>query len=227
MTRLDRVSDGTIAAAGGQAMSDQKVRVMSVDDHPMLREGIAAVINSASDMAMVAQAATGSEAVRAFRDHLPDVTLMDLRLPDMSGIDAMIAIREMAPDARILMFTTFEGDVEVQRALAAGARGYLLKSTPPEDLLQTVRLVHSGKKRVPPDIAAALAEHLSDESLTAREVEVLRHVGDGNRNRDVAERLSISEDTVKAHIKHIMEKLGASDRTQAVTIAVRRGIIQL
>jgi DNA-binding NarL/FixJ family response regulator len=222
MTRPGRATDGTIAA-----MSEQKVRVMSVDDHPMLREGIAAVINSASDMAMVAQAATGSEAVRAFRDHLPDVTLMDLRLPDMSGIDAMIAIREMAPDARILMFTTFEGDVEVQRALAAGARGYLLKSTPPEELLHTVRLVHSGKKRVPPDVAATLAEHLSDESLTTREVEVLRYVGDGNRNRDVAERLSISEDTVKAHIKHIMEKLGASDRTQAVTIAVRRGIIQL
>jgi DNA-binding NarL/FixJ family response regulator len=208
-------------------MSDRKVRVMSVDDHPLLREGIAAVINSASDMAMVAQAATGSEAVRGFRDHLPDVTLMDLRLPDMSGIDAMIAIREMAPDARILMFTTFEGDVEVRRALAAGARGYLLKSTPPEELLHTVRLVHSGKRRVPPDVAATLAEHFNDESLTAREIEVLRYVGDGNRNRDVAERLAISEDTVKAHIKHIMEKLGASDRTQAVTIAVRRGIIQL
>jgi DNA-binding NarL/FixJ family response regulator len=208
-------------------MSDQGIRVMSVDDHPLLREGIAAVINSAADMAMVAQAATGSEAVRRFRDHSPDVTLMDLRLPDMSGIDAMVAIREVAPDARILMFTTFEGDVEVQRALAAGARGYLLKSTPPDDLLDTVRLVHGGRKRVPPDVAAALAEHLNDESLTAREIEVLRYVGDGNRNRDVAERLSISEDTVKAHVKHIMEKLGASDRTQAVTIAVRRGIIQL
>jgi DNA-binding NarL/FixJ family response regulator len=208
-------------------MPDQGIRVMSVDDHPLLREGIAAVINSAADMEMVAQAATGSDAVRRFRDHAPDVTLMDLRLPDMSGIDAMIAIHEMAPDARILMFTTFEGDVEVQRALAAGARGYLLKSTPPEDLLHTVRLVHSGRKRVAPDVAATLAEHLNDESLTAREIEVLRYVGDGNRNRDVAERLSISEDTVKAHIKHIMEKLGASDRTQAVTIAVRRGIIHL
>jgi len=211
----------------GPVMADSKIRVLSVDDHPLLRQGIAAVVDSAADMVMVAQAATGSEAVRTFRDHLPDVTLMDLRLPDMSGIDAMIAIREMAPEARILMFTTFEGDVEVQRALAAGARGYLLKSTPPDELLRTIRLVHGGKKRVPPDVAAALAEHLNEESLTAREIEVLRHVGDGNRNRDVAERLSISEDTVKAHIKHIMEKLGASDRTQAVTIAVRRGIIQL
>lgn len=208
-------------------MPDERIRVMSVDDHPLLREGIAAVINSASDMTVVAQAATGSDAVRSFREQRPDVTLMDLRLPDMSGIDAMIAIREAAPDARILMFTTFEGDVEVQRALAAGARGYLLKSTPPEELLHTVRLVHGGRKRVPPDLAASLAEHLNDEALTAREVEVLRYVGDGNRNRDIADRLAISEDTVKAHLRHIMEKLGASDRTQAVTLAVRRGIIQL
>ena len=176
---------------------------------------------------MVAQAATGSAAIQVFRQHLPDVTLMDLRLPDMSGIDAMIAIREIAPEARILMLTTFEGDVEVQRALTAGARGYLLKSTPPEDLLETVRLVHKGKKRIQPDLAATLAAHLSDESLTERQIEVLELVGAGNRNRDVADRLSISEDTVKAHVKHIMEKLGASDRTQAVTIAVRRGIIQL
>jgi DNA-binding NarL/FixJ family response regulator len=208
-------------------MPEQRIRVLSVDDHPLLREGIAAVVNSAADMVVVAQAATGHEAVRVFRDQLPDVTLMDLRLPDMSGIDALITIRETAPDARILMLTTFEGDVEVQRALAAGARGYLLKSTPPEDLLQAVRLVHAGRKRIPPDVAANLAEHFSDEALTEREVDVLRHIGTGNRNRDIAVRLSISEDTVKVHVKHIMEKLGASDRTQAVTIAVRRGIIQL
>jgi DNA-binding NarL/FixJ family response regulator len=176
---------------------------------------------------MVAQAATGSEAVRIFRDHLPDVTLMDLRLPDISGIDAMSAIRESVPDARIVMLTTFEGDVEVQRALAAGARGYLLKSTPPEDLLEAIRQVHAGRKRIPADVAAKLAEHFTDESLTGRELDVLRHIAGGNRNRDIAERLSISEETVKVHIKHLMEKLGASDRTQAVTIAVRRGIIQL
>ena len=208
-------------------MPDSKIRVLSVDDHPLLRQGIAAIINSAGDMVVVAQAATGSEAVRVFRDHLPDVTLMDLRLPDISGIDAMAAIRETAPDARIVMLTTFEGDVEIQRALAAGARGYLLKSTPPEDLLEAVRLVHAGKKRIPADIAAKLAEHFADESLTEREIDVLRHIAGGNRNRDIADLLAISEETVKAHIKHIMEKLGANDRTQAVTIAVRRGIIQL
>jgi DNA-binding NarL/FixJ family response regulator len=219
---LTRATDGTIVA-----MSEPKVRVLSVDDHPLRREGIAAVVNSAADMVMVAQAATGREAIQVFRQHLPDVTLMDLRLPDMSGIDAMIAIRAIAPEARILMLTTFEGDVEVQRALTAGARGYLLKSTPPAELLETVRRVHKGKKHVQPDLAATLAAHLSDESLTEREIEVLELVGAGNRNRDVADRLSISEDTVKAHVKHIMEKLGASDRTQAVTIAVRRGIIRL
>jgi DNA-binding NarL/FixJ family response regulator len=210
-----------------QAMPGSKIRVLSVDDHPLLREGIAAIVNSATDMVMVAQAATGRDAVRIFREHLPDVTLMDLRLPDMSGIDALMAIRETAPEARILMLTTFEGDVEVQRALAAGARGYLLKSTPPEDLLEAVRLVHAGRKRIPADVAAKLAEHFTDELLTGREIEVLRHIAGGNRNRDIAERLSISEETVKVHIRHIMEKLGANDRTQAVTIAVRRGIFQL
>jgi DNA-binding NarL/FixJ family response regulator len=162
-----------------------------------------------------------------YRTHKPDITLMDLRLPDMSGIDALIAIRTEFEDARIIMLTTFEGDVEIQRALEAGARGYMLKSMPPKDLVEVIRQVHAGKKRVPPEIAAHLAEHLSDESLTPREVGVLRHVAGGNRNRDIAERLFISEETVKVHIKHIMEKLGASDRTQAVAIAVRRGIIQL
>jgi DNA-binding NarL/FixJ family response regulator len=208
-------------------MADPKIRVLSVDDHPLLREGIAAIVNSAPDMVMVGQAATGREAVRVFREHLPDVTLMDLRLPDISGIDAMIAIRATTPEARILLLTTFEGDVEVQRALAAGARGYLLKSTPPEDLLDAVRSVHAGKRRIPADVAANLAEHFTDESLTEREIDVLRHIGGGNRNRDIAQRLSISEETVKVHIRHIMEKLAASDRTQAVTIAVRRGIIEL
>jgi DNA-binding NarL/FixJ family response regulator len=152
---------------------------------------------------------------------------MDLRLPDMSGIDALIAIRSEYPDARVIMLTTFEGDVEIQRALKAGARGYMLKSAPPNELVETIRQVHKGKKQIPQQIAAHLAEHFSDEALTEREVDVLRHVSGGNRNRDIAERLFISEETVKVHIKHIMEKLGASDRTQAVAIAVRRGIIQL
>ena len=209
-------------------MSEQAgIRVLSVDDHPLLRQGIAAIINSQPDMLLVAEASSGSEGIQKFREHQPDVTLMDLRLPDMSGIDTMIAIRKDFSGARIIMLTTFDGDVEVQRALEAGARGYMLKSMPPKDLVEVIRQVHAGKKRVPAALAAQLAEHMSDEALTEREIDVLRHVGGGNRNRDIAERLFISEETVKVHIKHIMEKLGASDRTQAVAIAVRRGIIQL
>lgn len=204
-----------------------RIRVFSVDDHPLLREGIAAMINSQPDMTLVAQAATGGESILKFREHVPDVTLMDLRLPDMSGIDALIAIRTEQPDARVIMLTTFEGDVEIQRALQAGARGYLLKSMPPDEIVDAIRQVHAGKKRVPAEVAAHLAEHLSDEALTEREIDVLRHLAGGNRNKDIAERLFISEETVKVHVKHIMEKLGASDRTQAVAIAVRRGIIQL
>ena len=165
----------------------RNIRVFSVDDHPLLREGIAAIINNQHDMIMVAQASTGREAIQLFREHRPDVTLMDLRLPDISGIDAMIAIRSEFPDARIVMLTTFEGDVEIQRALAAGARGYMLKNMPPKDLVDGVRQVHAGKKRIPHEIAAQLAEHVSDEALTAREIDVLQHVAGGNRNRDIAE----------------------------------------
>jgi DNA-binding NarL/FixJ family response regulator len=209
-------------------MSDQpKIRVFSVDDHPLLREGIGALINSQPDMVLVGHATTGREAIQRFREFHPDVTLMDLRLPDVSGIDAMIAIRNDFPNARIVMLTTFEGDVEIQRALAAGARGYMLKSMAPHDLIDAVRQVHAGRKRIPAEIAAHLAEHMGDELLTERERDVLRHVASGSRNRDIGERLLISEETVKVHIKHIMEKLGANDRTEAVTIAVRRGIIQL
>jgi len=209
-------------------MSDQvRIRVFSVDDHPLLREGIAAIINSQTDMLLVAQASSGGEAIQSFREHQPDVTLMDLRLPDMSGIDTMIAIRAEFSDARIIMLTTFEGDVEVQRALQAGARGYMLKSMPPKDLVEVIRQVHLGKKRIPSHLAAQLAEHMSEEALTDREIEVLRRISGGNRNRDIADQLFISEETVKVHIKHIMEKLGANDRTQAVAIGIRRGIIQL
>ena len=204
-----------------------KIRVFSVDDHPLLREGIAAIVNNEPDMVMVAQASNGREAIQQFRDQQPDVTLMDLRLPDISGIDAMIAIRQESPDARVVMLTTFEGDVEIQRALAAGARGYILKNMPPRELVGVIRQVYAGKKRIAVEIAAQLAEHVSDEPLTERERDVLRHIAGGNRNRDIADRLFISEETVKVHVKHIMEKLGASDRTEAVTIAVRRGIIQL
>ena len=209
-------------------MSDlNPIRVLTVDDHPLMREGIGAIINSQPDMLLTDQAANGYEAIQKFRDARPDVTLMDLRLPDMSGIDALIAIRTEFADARVIMLTTFEGDVEIQRALQAGARAYVLKTMPPKELVEVIRQVHSGKKRIPSEVAAHLAEHLSDEALTPREIDVLRHLAGGNRNRDIAERLFVSEETVKVHVKHVMEKLGASDRTQAVAIAVRRGIIQL
>jgi len=204
-----------------------KIRVFSVDDHPLLHEGIATIVRNQPDMALVGEAFNARDGIQGFRQHKPDVTLMDLRLPDMSGIDAMMAIRSEFPEARIVMLTTFAGDVEIQRALEAGARAYVLKSMPPKELVEVIRQVHLGKKRIPAEIAAHLAEHYSDESLTDREIEVLREIAGGNRNRDIAEKLFITEETVKVHIKHPMEKLGASDRTQAVAIGVRRGIIQL
>jgi len=178
-------------------------------------------------MFLVGEASSGHEAIQRFYECRPDVTLMDLRLPDMSGIDAMMAIRSKFPEARLITLTTFAGDAEILRALEAGARAYVLKSMPPSELVDVIRQVHAGKKRIPSEIAAYLAEHYSDERLTIREVDILRQLAGGNRNRDIAEKLFISEETVKAHLKHIMEKLGANDRTQAVAIGVRRGIIQL
>jgi len=203
------------------------IRIFCVDDHPIMREGIATLIRNEPDMLLVAEAATGREAIQGYREHRPDITLMDLRLPDIGGIDAMIAIRTLAADARVIMLTTYEGDVEIQRALQAGAQGYMLKSMPRKQLVEMIRKVHSGKKSIPPEVAAHLAEHFGDEALSKREIEVLQKIAGGNRNSDIASLLFISEETVKAHIKHIMEKLAASDRTEAVAIGIRRGIIQV
>lgn len=204
-----------------------RIRVVSVDDHPLVREGIATLINDQQDMQLVAQGTTGKEAMQRYREQRPDVLLMDVRLPDMNGIDAMISIRSEFPEARVIIVTSSEGDVEMQRALEGGAAGYLVKSMPPQALLEAIRKVHGGKKAIPAEVAARLADHLSDEALTAREIEILQQIAEGNRNRDIAEKLCISEGTVKVHIQHIMGKLGANDRTQAITIAVRRGIIHL
>ena len=204
-----------------------KIRILTVDDHHLFREGVAAIIRTQPDMILTAQASNTQEAIERFREEKPDVTLMDLRVPDIGGINAMITIRSEFPDARIIILTTVGGDVEVQRALEAGARAYALKSMPAAELLEVIRQVHSGKRKIPAEIAADLAEHYSDDALSNREVEVLRQVGEGNRNRDIADRLFICEETVKVHIKHIMQKLNASDRTQAFAIGVRRGIIQL
>src|ERR1700739_3379958 len=190
-----------------------RIRVFCVDDHPLMREGIAAVIRHESDMQLVAEASTGHEAIQGFREHQPDVTLMDVRMPDMGGIDALLAIRTEFADARVIILTTFEGDAEIQRALQAGAQGYMLKSMPRKQLVEMIRRVHSGRKHIPTEVPAKLAEHVGEESLSKREIEVLQKIAGGNRNSDIATLLYISEETVKGHIKHIMEKLGAGDAT--------------
>jgi DNA-binding NarL/FixJ family response regulator len=204
-----------------------KITVLNIDDHPLWCIGIASVINAQPDMLLVAQASTGRQAIEYFRMHKPDVILTEVRLPDISGIEAMIAIRDEFPNARFIILTSSARDNEIRRSLAAGARAYMLKSMPSSELVDVIRQVHAGKKKIPIPIAAKLAEHYSDELLTDREVEVLRHLVDGKRNRDIAEKLFIAEETVKAHMKHILTKLGANDRTQALAIALQRGVIQL
>lgn len=209
-------------------MTDKNpIRVLTVDDHPLLREGIAAMIESETDIVVVAEASNGTEALRQFRDHRPDVTLMDIQMPLVNGIEAIVEIRKHFPDARIIVLTTYSGDAQVAKAFKAGARGYLLKSTLLKDLVETIRGVHAGQRRVPPEIAVEMAEHYADDELTAREIDVLRQVAAGNTNKMVADSLHLSEETVKAHMRTILSKLGANDRTHAVTIAIKRGIIEM
>jgi DNA-binding NarL/FixJ family response regulator len=204
-----------------------RIRILAVDDHPLLREGIAALIGNQPDMQLVGEAASGVEAVEKFRATQPNVTLMDLQMPEMSGIDAIIAIRGEYPVARIIVLTTYGGDALAERALKAGAQAYVLKGLVRKDLLETIRIVHAGSKRISPDVAAQLANHMGEEGLSAREIEVLSLVATGQSNKIIAAQLFITEATAKGHVKNILAKLGANDRTHAVTLALRRGIIQL
>ena len=207
--------------------SGNQIRILCVDDHPALREGIAAILASQADMALVAEAGNGREAIEQFRAHHPDITIMDLQMPVMSGGEAILAIRKEFPDARIIVLTTYRGDVQADRAFKAGAYSYLLKNMLREELVETIRTVHSGRKRIPPEIAIEMAEHHTDDALTEREIEVLRQVASGHANKIIADKLEISEETVKAHMRRILSKLGANDRTHAVAIALKRGIIEI
>jgi DNA-binding NarL/FixJ family response regulator len=207
--------------------SPNPIRILLVDDHPLLRQGIAALAADETDMQLVAEASNGREAVEQFRKYRPDVTLMDLQMPEMNGIDAMTSIRGEFPEARFIVLTTYTGDVQVLRALKAGARAYLLKSLLRKELLDTIRAVHAGQKRIPTEIAAQLADHAADDALTAREIDVLTLIATGLSNKIVADKLDITEETVKGHVKNILSKLAANDRTHAVTIALKRGIIEL
>ena len=203
------------------------IRILTVEDHPVFRAGLTTIITSEPDLLLIGQATNGAEAIAEFRRHRPDITLMDLRLPGINGTDTLIAIRGEYPHARIIMLTTADGDVDIQRAMRAGAWGYILKSTPQQELLKVVRSVHAGRRQVPPEVAVRLAEHLGKEDLTTRELEVLRLIRDGYRNKQIADQLTIAETTVSFHIKNLVDKLEANDRTHAVTIALRRGLLQI
>jgi DNA-binding NarL/FixJ family response regulator len=203
------------------------IRILTVDDHPVLRKGIAALVNAEPDMKLIAEASNGQEAVEMFRSHRPDVTIMDLQMPEMNGTEAILQIQNEFPDARIVVLTTYNGDTQVLKALRAGARAYILKRHVHKELLETIRAVHAGQKRIPPDIAAELADHAADDALSLREIDVLRLIASGNSNKLIADRLSITEATVKSHVANILSKLGANDRAHAVTIGLRRGIIEL
>lgn len=210
-------------------MSDEtkQIRIMTVDDHPVLRQGIAALIADQPDLTLVAEATNGREAIQQFRAHRPDVTLMDLQMPEMNGLDAMIAIRGEFADARIIVLTTYAGDVQARRALQAGARGYLLKNSLHKELLDTIRAVHAGRKNLSPEVSFDLAEHAAEDALSPLEVRVLRLIAEGNSNKEIAARLSVTEDSVKGHVRNILSKLGANDRTHAAMIGIKRGIIEI
>jgi DNA-binding NarL/FixJ family response regulator len=205
----------------------KRIRILAVDDHPILRQGIAGMIADESDMTLVAEAANGREAIQQFRAHRPDVTLMDLQMPEMNGLDAMIAIRGEFPEARIIVLTTYAGDVQARRALQAGARAYLLKNSLHKELLDTIRAVHAGRKNLSPEVSFDLAEHAAEDALSPLEVRVLRLIAEGNSNKEIAARLSVTEDSVKGHVRNILSKLGANDRTHAAMIGIRRGIIEV
>jgi len=212
---------------GFMSTGPSPIRIMTVDDHPLLRQGIAALIKSQPDLTLVAEAYDGEEAVAQFRLHRPDVTLMDLQMPNVNGTEAISRIRSEFPEAKILVLSTYAGDVQILRAIKTGAKGYLLKGNVRTELLDAIRAVHAGRKQLPPEIAAELAQHAADDQLSVREIDVLRLIGDGNANKQIADKLSIGEATVKNHISNILSKLGANDRAHAVTIAIQRGIIEL